>query len=246
MSDRQSSDIVFSWMSVLKWLGIFLGTGVLAIVVVGTGGPTWFAVVLGLGALIVLVMPLFAGFGGKSTCPLCDTPLHLDSALAISLFSCPECNGYLEGKRKELCSVGSERVLDEPTFAVELPWDDLDLVVSATVDPSAVPIVSRKGPKRELPAVWPDECCVCGGEVTRRETYTRGITKAARGARLRDEDIVLVADDVPYCDEHRNGVAFAKTLIYGDSARRLRLLFRSHAYRNKFRALNEWADKGKV
>ena len=216
----------------------------LAIGLAVAGGPTWLAVVIGLGALVVLVMSLFAGFGGNSTCPLCATQLHLDSALANSLFSCPECNGYLEGKRKKLLSVETERVLQEPTFGVKLPWNDLDLVVSATVDPSAVPIVSKKGPQRELPAVWPDECCACGGGVTRRETYTRNITKAARGAQLRDEEVLLVANDVPYCDEHDRGVAFATLLVYGQSARRLQLIFRSHAYRNKFRALNPWADRG--
>jgi hypothetical protein len=244
MTNRESSDIVFSWTSVLKWLAVLLGAGVLAIGLGAAGGPTWLVIVLGFGALVVLVMPLFAGFGGNSICPLCESRLNLDSALANSLFSCPECNGYLEGKRKELFSVEPERVLEKPTFGVKLPWNDLDLVVSATVDPSAVPIVSKKGPQRELPAVWPDECCVCGGEVTRRETYTRNITKAARGAQLRDEEVLLAANDVPYCDDHKDGVAFRTILVYGQSARRLQLLFRSHAYRNKFRALNSWADKG--
>lgn len=241
MANKEGSDIVFSWTSVFKWLALCLVLAVFTIILASTGGPKWLTVLMGLGTLVMLVGPMFTGFGGNSTCPLCNTKLKLDFTYTNSLFCCPNCNDYLVVKAKKLIPVGAETILEEPTFGVSLPWNDLEFVVSPTIDSGPVPIISKKGPKRKLPADWPDECCVCGREVTHREIYTKTITKAAQGASLRDEEISLVANNVPYCDEHQNGVAFGMILIYGESGQRLQFLFHSYTYRNKFRDLNEWA-----
>lgn len=59
--------------------------------------------------------------------------------------------------------------------------------------------------------------------------------------RIREEEIMLIATDIPHCKKHQHGVIFAMDTSYERNGWALR--FCSYAYRNEFRHMNNWANR---
>lgn len=237
----KGTDIVFSWSSTMKMLGLIAGLIFLAVVLY-VAEFTILAYVAGaIGLLMLIVLP-FMGLGGKALCPVCGAEVELLITNARYV-QCGKCGEYLEGRDKKLWQMDTLHIADSPQFAVRLPWDDLKQATSTVIHGDmesylTEKILTKKGPHRVLPASWPSSCCVCGKPATRQEVIAKTLIKAGGFGRgsMRDEEITIIAERVPHCAEHSQGVCFGT--LPGEG---WHLKFRSYAYRNEFRRMNSWA-----
>lgn len=122
----------------------------------------------GVGVIVLLIMP-FRVWGTSASCPLCGTRVVM-VGYNSSCVRCTKCDEYLEGRKKKARQMDIQYVSEKPAFQVPLPWRDLRSATSPTVAFNAQEylsdkILTKKGPERLVPAVWPSGCCVCGGAV---------------------------------------------------------------------------------
>ena len=244
---RNKTDIVFSWSSLVKYLGTAGGMLVFALILILNSDSfilTVFAYMVGFCGFVMLLLPFFTGFGGKALCPVCSAEIDVMLGKETYIF-CKSCGEYLEADKKKLWQMDINHVADDPKFAAPTPWKDLKFTTDPTlplplggppVDPS---LMVKKGGDRILTASWLEGCCVCGKHATRKETITKVIIMAAAPEALfkfRDKQITLIAEGIPHCDKHSGGVKFGRiTSLEG-----MYLMFRSYAYRNEFRRMNPW------
>ena len=193
-------------------------------------------------------MGFFEKLLGRTPCPKCG------NAISIMVFGpdgalCKCCDTYVTKVHGIPVPVEPSRVANEPWFGSPLPWPDMRAVQPGPVlDLSAETAALRMfttqdAGVRRLEAAWPGGCCVCGKPSVRTETVAQKVTIPRFAGRLNvgDQTLTLVAENIPYCAEHHNGVAFGRVIFataiseipYG-------LLFRSLTYRNAFRTLNPW------
>lgn len=187
----------------------------------------------------------FLGAGGTGPCPVCGEPIKLTFG-ANSFLLCRACGSYLEAANNKLNRKTANCLASDPVFAVPLPWTDLGLVLFPNAPMSVDDVISdlvmtKKEGARLLPAKWPMRCCVCGKSPRRMETHAR--TVVYRGYTwfyLRDKQVTLVAQGIPYCEEHTNGVRFDRVHFADAGESSFGLLFRSLAYRAEFWKTNPW------
>lgn len=226
--------------AVLMFIG-GLQEGEMAFTVVGGLLSLGVLIILPAGILNLFVSPL----GGYGKCPVCGSFIEAEAGDATELL-CAGCGAYLDAKIDRLETIEPERVMEKPLFAAPTPWPDVRGVISSTIAFSATDYLqdkisefaAKKDGVKLLNARWPAGCCVCGHPATRKEQYALPVTMA--GA-YRDTKATLVANDVPYCDKHRDGIAFERVVFNsGSNEKSYGILFRSHAYRESFRKLNPW------
>jgi hypothetical protein len=246
--ERKETNLVFSWSSTLKNIGVGVVLIVIAFILISWTDSFILKVLgclFGFTALVMLFLPIYTGFRGKGPCPVCSAEVEASLAKALFIF-CMNCGEYLEAGHKKLWQMDINYMAHDPIFAVPTPWNDLDLATVPTislpipgppVDPS---LLEKKGQNRALSATWPKGCCICGKQETRKESVTQVVVKPPEGiGRVRDEQITLIAEGIPYCDEHTKGVKFGRI----PSLKGWFLMFRSYAYRNKFREMNLWQQR---
>jgi hypothetical protein len=135
----------------------------------------------------------------------------------------------------------TQYVSEKPAFQVPLPWLDLRSATSPTIAFDAQEyvrdkILTKKGPERLVPAVWPPGCCVCGSAVTNEKAIAQVLKRRSdKAMAVRDIEVKIICQGIPCCDAHTDGVS----IEHGDDLDWC-LKFRSYAYRNKFRQLNPW------
>jgi hypothetical protein len=184
---------------------------------------------------------------GRKPCPRCGETLGMTMPGNGSV--CIRCDSYVAKAEGGVALVQGDRIADRPWFASPLPWGEVRAVQEgAVLELSAASaltsmLMTKDGGARRLEANWPGGCCMCGRPPARVETIARKVTVPhIKGAlSIGDQTVTLVAENIPHCGDHRNGVAFGRVWIatpisysiYG-------LLFHSLAYRNAFRALNNW------
>lgn len=198
--------------------------------------------IAGIMGLLMVILPIFIGFGGRASCPLCSSEVEVTFGKEAYVL-CKSCGEYLEAADKKLWQMDIVHIANEPQFAAPTPWNDLRLATAPTVTlPSSGPpvdpsLLDRRGQDRILDAKWPKGCCVCGKVAIRKETITQVVIKPPEKiGRVRGEQITLVVRNIPHCDEHTGGVKFGRI----PSLEGWYLMFRSYAYRNKFREKNPW------
>jgi hypothetical protein len=242
MSDK-SSDIVFSWSESLKGLAallFLLGLGF----ALSRADSLLFEllgyVLMGSAVFALFYLPRMGSWGTKAKCPLCGNELGMVGYDARYV-RCNKCQEYFEGHDKKLQQMDTQHVADEPQFAAELPWKDLEYATYPIIhfelnDLLFEKLMTKDGAKRILPATWPQGCCVCGEETQREVTVTRLVIKHPEGVAIRDEEIILIAQGVPHCNKDTDGARFDR--ISGEKGWYLK--FRSYRYRNEFHQLNRW------
>ena len=243
--ERKQTDIVFSMSSILKYLGTGIVMIIFAFILIRYSDSfilKVFAYIIGITGLVMLFLPIFTGFGGKAICPVCSAEVEVMLGKEPYIF-CKNCGEYLEAGHKKLWQMDINHVADDPKLAVPTPWNDLNLATVPTVPlPSSGPpvdlsLMDKKGRDRILTASWPEGCCVCGKKATRKESATQIVIKPPEGiGRVRGKQITLIAESIPHCDKHTKGVKFGRI----PSLEGWHLMFRSYAYRNKFREMNPW------
>lgn len=191
------------------------------------------------GVLVLLIMP-FRAWGTSASCPLCGTRVTM-VGYNSSCVRCANCDEYLEGRNKKARQMDTQYVSEKPAFQVPLPWRDLRTATSPTIAFNAQEYVSdkiltKKGAERLVPAVWPSGCCVCGGAVKNERAIAQALKmRSDKVMAVRDIEVKIVCQNIPYCDAHKDGVSIER----GDGLDWC-LRFRSYAYRNEFRRLNQW------
>jgi hypothetical protein len=241
LSEVKETDITFSWSATLTMLGGALVMIALGVSLTHTEG---IVVVVGYlfaggGVMVLLIMP-FRAWGTSASCPLCGTRVVM-VGYNPSCVRCTKCDEYLEGRSKKARQMDTQYVSEAPAFQVPLPWRDLGSATSPTVAFDAQEylrdkILTKKGPERLVPAVWPSGCCVCGGAVK----YERAIAQVLKRRSdkvmaVRDIEVKIICQNIPYCDAHKDGVSIDRS-----DGLDWCLKFRSYAYRNEFRRLNRW------
>jgi hypothetical protein len=170
---------------------------------------------------------------GKAPCPNCGQEIKFIPPRPAVKFRpfvlCGSCSEYQEiSKDGFLESIGEDRISDEPCFVMSLPWNDLDRCAPAPL--FKMPSLFGKSEIREVPAVWPSGCCICGKEATTRDARSVEFQNHAGNKWF----ITIRISGVPYCEDHKKmtGVEIQ------DSEPVLR--FRSFRYYKAFRAVNSW------
>ena len=183
---------------------------------------------------------------GRQACPVCSGPV--DTVLTSSDMLCKGCDTYLEAAEGKLRPIPDDRVYERHVFGAPTPWTDLRAVTFPTIKFSSDDYISdlimtKKAGVRVLNAHWPSGCCICGKPSSRLERRTRVIVfPAGQGVlNVRDQEVTLVADGIPHCNEHTGGVEFDRIdFAITGSDPGFGLVFRSLFYRNAFRKLNPW------
>ncbi len=259
--ERRTSPLTKSWLPAIKGLVamcIFAPFSALMLIGGLQNGETAFIVIGGifsLGALIgvpYMIWDLFVSpRGGYGQCPVCFNSIEARSGDDQDLL-CAGCGTYLDAKIDRLETIESGRTTDKPFFAAPTPWPEVRGVVSSTVAFSAfdsaqeklTELMMKRAGVKLLNAAWPPGCCVCRRPATRKDQYVLPVTLAGQ---IRDTKATLIANDVPYCDEHKDGIAFDRVSFNSGTAESsYGILFRSHAYRESFRKLNNWTWAGLV
>jgi hypothetical protein len=252
---RVTSPLTKSWKMAAQ--GVLLGVGLTAasffILRAGLGENTLVLILFGGACLITgpaLVWLYLTGKrGGYGPCPFCHTSIKAYTGDAKNLL-CGGCGAYLNADEDRLVSIETERTPETPFFAAPTPWTDVFNVVSPGVPLSfddylrgtIEELIEKKAGVRLLGAHWPDGCCVCGQPATRKDGLA---VKVKLAGRFRDTSVTLVASDIPYCAQHKDGIAFDRVSFdspgldmgYG-------ILFRSLSYREAFRRMNAWQWAG--
>jgi hypothetical protein len=177
-----------------------------------------------IAGLASLVMAGWCGWmiwaRGVGFCPECGMRITGLFMKDNSARRCKGCGGYVESKGGRLSLASDEAVADLPTFRAGCP---------PTIE-------------------WPPGCCVCGEPATRtvevqlkeRQDGPLAGDVAVRAAtlgtmKLSQESTQVVP--VPHCDEHGNGAELVRAA--DEDGAGLDLLFRSNAYCQAFRKLNQ-------
>lgn len=241
---QQETPLTPSWLLLLRNLAVAAGCGVGGYFLVQTSEIV--LIILGgcmlIAAPVMLAMPLFMGLPGRGACPACGGTIETGTASESNLL-CRGCNGYFDAGQGKLKPSDPQRVAPEPTFAAPTPWDDLTNIVFPTIAFSAADkiqdmLTTKGGGTRVMEARWPAGCSVCGRTAVRFDTAMRRIAKPGT---IIDTEIVLLAKDVPYCAEHKDGVKFDRVSSATPGADGgFGVFFRSLAYRNAFLAANPW------
>jgi Zn finger protein HypA/HybF involved in hydrogenase expression len=221
----------------------------------GFSGGEGLLIVLGVCAAIsgpiMLLAPFFTKRGGYGDCPVCASKIEAFSGDQKNLL-CGGCGAYLDVDGERLVSIERERMAEKPFFAAPTPWPDIRNVISSTIAFSASDFVSdaiqdaiaKNAGTRVMEARWPQACAVCGGQPVRRDQYALEIKMAGN---VRDTRAKLVVPGIPYCGEHKDGIDFAAVGFDSKGHERVfAMRFRSHAYREAFRAANPWRWEGMV
>jgi hypothetical protein len=210
------------------------------------------AVLFSVAALLAfpsfLYMLVSAGIGGKGPCPMCDAAVETMFGRELNLV-CKHCGAYLAGANQEFCLMDDRCIAAEPTFAAPTPWNDVLVVkgrsrfryATDVADLTREALTKEEG-LRVLSAVWPNQCCVCGIPAVRRETITcRAELQANSAVNIRHREANISADGVPYCADHKEGVAFG-VIRFANAAHEtgFGIKFRSLRYRNLFAGENPW------
>lgn len=221
--------------------------GEIAFIVIG-GFLSLFALI----GIPSMIWDLFASpRGGYGQCPVCFSSIEAQSGNHQNLL-CAGCGTYLDAKIDQLETIEPWRTTDKPFFAAPTPWPEVRGVVSSTIAFSAfdyaqdrlTELMMKKAGVKLLNATWPAGCCVCGRPATRKDHYVHPVIL---GGQIRDTKATLIANDVPYCSDHKDGIAFDRVLFNSLGAGiSYGILFRSHAYREAFRKLNNWTFAGVV
>jgi hypothetical protein len=224
-----------------------LQNGEIALIVIG--GLASLAILIGVPAAI---WDLFTSpRGGYGQCPVCSNSIEAQSGDHQNLL-CAGCGTYLDAKIDRLETIELGRTTDKPFFAAPTPWPEVRRVVSSTIAFSTfdyaqdklTELVMKKAGVKLLNATWPAGCCVCGRPATRKLQY---VLPVILGGQIRDTKATLIANDVPYCAEHKDGIAFDRVSFNSLGAESsYGILFRSHAFRESFRKLNNWTWAGLV
>ncbi len=184
---------------------------------------------------------MWSPFSTGYVCPECSAKVKV-VLFEGTYILCKNCGEYLEVADKKLCRMDINHIADNPEFAAPTPWKDLERATAPTLPlplggpPVDASLLNKKGPNRALKAKWPKGCCVCGKQATRKETVTQVVEKPPEWIGWRDEQITLIAESIPHCEEHTGGVKISRK----PSLEGWHLMFRSYAYRNKFREKNPW------
>ena len=215
----------------------FIGKNALVILVFfGLAVQQWSSGSTFYGTVCVLMAGLLAWYTAVSRsalCPDCKTLLNVD--VAFNRFErCPGCGTYLEMEKGTLWTVEEDRLAPYPVFAVVVarPPDE-------ALNPKGIALArqpSVKGEDRRLDFKWPPGCCVCGKPATGKQAVSlKAVSKFAKAYGFVDENVTFTVDGIPHCGGHSMGAALDIEDL------KLVLKFRSYAYRNSFRKLNELA-----
>ena len=216
------------------------------------------------GLLFLLAFPacligvIRSGFGGIGPCPVCNSPIQTALGDQPHIL-CKTCGSYLDSKKNTLRETAPDTIAAKPEFAAPTPWTDLASVKAATTPSPGRDLVNElitedtillkkedEGmvplPVLVLDARWPDECCVCGKSTTHKQVITGHFTYHPAGApQSAEKGVTATANDVPHCDEHKDGADFGPCRFGNPKQDKgFGLRFRSYAYRNKFMELNSW------
>lgn len=219
---------------------IAAGIGVLVLAALGfmTGHWGWGI----LGIFIALVFFAISQASGKANCPFCNH--QLSGLAAAGTVRCSSCREFLQVKEQRLEALDENMITNEPYFPVELPWDDLDRVVSPSLGFSPTDFANTFGPPRIIPAIWPPGCCVCGQTATKDENTSMTVIKSGRFLNQR---FSINANGVPHCTQHSGGVSVSfDTVGSADSGRAPMLLFRSYRYYKSFQRANRWKPESSL
>ena len=179
-------------------------------------------------------------------CPLCGAKMYqMFGPPEGGYLACPRCAAYSQLSGETLSLIPMQSVSDTPIFAAALPWDDVVSETAKTIAFSAQDVVADKlgelVTRKDVDRVigkWPPGCCVCGVAAERHENVA--VTVSLKG-RAFETQATIVAQGIPYCAGHKEGVAFGRvafaTSLF-DNAEAFGLRFRSHGYREAFRKLN--------
>jgi len=203
-----------------------------------------------LGGVFMFPMSIWSAFndkrGGYGDCPVCGTAMVADKGDARNLL-CHGCATYIDAQTDHLTTITGDRTHHTPYWAAPTPWPDIHVTMSKMVAFSAfdfaqdklIELMMKKAGNKELGAHWPAGCCVCGKPATRTDTLVMPVTV---GGQFRDSKATLIARDIPYCAEHKDGIAFDNVLSFNSRGdhHSFGIKFRSLAYRDKFRELNPW------
>jgi hypothetical protein len=161
---------------------------------------------------------------------------------------CRACDSYIELSQGVWQPIPDSRLAQDYIYAVPTPWTDLRAVTFPGVI-SALPVqltdlaLTKNKGIRVLDATWPSSCCICGKPATRFGQHARVVIIPREWGfiNLGTQKVTLVANGVPYCNAHSDGVLFdrvppANPLANFDFGLNFRLL----GFRNAFRKLNPW------
>lgn len=188
----------------------------------------------------------FLGFVKRAACPSCGA--ELQRQLGSDEVLCARCGDYAAFKGKVLRRMDPASVYPAPFFAAPTPWEDLECPTFGALEHPLVELTRLATTKQEgtrlLEVKWPEGCCVCGKPATRTETIAQSLGFAPpNGLKPRaQKSVTVVAQGVPHCAEHSEGVRFERARTFGDSRLPvLGLFFRSYARQIEFRKLNPWS-----
>lgn len=171
-----------------------------------------------------LVMGGYSGWliwaRGVGFCPDCGmrlTGLYMDDNEGRE---CRSCGGYVESTGGLLSMAGADALSSTPTFRASCP-ERID---------------------------WPEGCCVCGAPATRQiaakleekqDAPLAGdvAVRAATLGTMKLEQTSTHSVQVPHCSDHDDGAELVRAR--DEDGAGLELLFRSNAYCQRFRELNE-------
>lgn len=165
----------------------------------------------GLAAALGSLMLLASGFLSRSAlCPACGAEFKVVT-IGGSVHRCAGCGHYFRMQEGGLVPVSPDAVEAAPSFAVRL-------------DALGQP------PGWNWP--WPERCCVCGAPAVRQDDFrvTLGTGFAAGGMMVQTTTWTL---RIPYCAEHRDGVANGSDFD-ADNISHAAILFRSYAFYHAF------------
>jgi hypothetical protein len=149
---------------------------------------------------IVAVVTLFRALFASYRAECPDCGREIDAIGGAAFFPCEQCKRFLRSEAMRLHHVDDDYVHHEPVFFGKLPDH----------------------------ATFPERCCVCMERPTRTLRHEWKWSTAPRsGERVPVEHRRSV--EVPYCDEHRDGVS----VLEGAGAPAT-ISFRSYAYLRAF------------
>jgi hypothetical protein len=185
--------------------------------------------------LLVLLGGWYVLLNGEADCPIEGCGAKIEAMLGRNRYvKCRKCGTYFEGKGGRLWPMEEDHLAGFPMFDVSLPTKDKEETLTpagATLAPVPAPL---KGEDRVYEFSWPPGCCVCGKPAAQAETVMMTArTKSERAAGLLEERVAIAVGGIPHCPEHRMGASLA--IDAGHAV----LKFRSLAYRNAFRRLNQ-------
>jgi hypothetical protein len=250
--DGRESAFRKSWLPTAKLIsvGVVVTAISIPVFIAGLSGGNLLLLILGAamavsGPLLLVILP-FMKRGGYGACPVCKTSIEAFDGGAHDLL-CGGCGSYLDVEGDRLVTIAHHRLHEVPLFAVPTPWPDIRNVISSTVALSAPDylssavtdaIMTDKGAHVMDPR-WPPGCCVCAAPTTRNDQFA---LKVRMAGNIRDSQAELIVRDVPYCDQHQEGIDFhSVTFASRGHDREFAMRFRSHAFREAFRELNPWA-----